>query len=912
MQPPDPPAARDAVPSDDGRAGAVRGRPRRMRSLRGVLLGLLVGPLLPLAVISSALVWTQWDQHRAEVYEGLARDAATIRVAIDQEVEIGKAILDTLGASALIDAGDWEGFRRLAIEALRDRPESWIALGDATGLQRMRTFEPVPATPTMNPNAFAQRHVEVEWNGHRIPLSTQGLSERVVRTGRLSNTGLYFGAAIRRPAVAIGVPVMRAGAVSHVLILGFAPDRLAMLVEQSAREGRRVSLVDASGRVIVGSRDAANSTGRPVSDGLRELIAQRDEGFREGPNRLGEDIVAAFRRSALTDWTVVVSSPRATAFAPSWRVAGAWSALVLALLLASAWGSRALWLRLAPALVAMGRSARAIQRGERPDLPVSGIAEIDRLGALLREAASAEARSRDETLRRAVAEESMRAREASERRLRAVLDNVDAFVAVLDADGTLREVNRTAVEPAALTRDDVIGRPFWDAPWWSHDPEVRDRIRDAVARAAAGERVREDVHARSGVASTVTVDLQVSPLRDADGTIAMLIACGVDVTERERTERALREADRQKDEFLAILSHELRNPLAPIRSASHVIRMRAPQDPAIAQAGQVIERQVRQMVRLVDDLLEIARITQGRVGLRPRAESLEDVVATAIEAARPAIEAAGHRLEVRWPDEPLTVHADAQRLSQAVLNVLHNAGKYTPPGGRIAVSVGRDGERARVSIEDDGMGMDADTLPRIFDMFVQGPREPGDAAGGLGIGLALARRLVDMHGGAIGATSEGPGRGSRFDIVLPLLGAAAERSPDAAPQRRAAARRLLVVDDNLDAAATLQLALEIDGHAVRAVHDGRGALAAVAADRPDAVLLDIGLPDIDGFEVARRLKATYGAACPRLIALSGWGQDSDKRRARELGFERHFTKPVDPSTIAALLDREPAEGAETA
>jgi len=870
-----------------------------------VLRGLLVAPLLPLAVVSGVLVWTQWSDRRAEVYEDLARDAASIRIAVDQEIEIGKAVLDTLGASALIDAGDWQGFRQLAIDALRDRPDSWIALGDASGLQRMRTFEPVPTAPTMNPNTFAQQQAETEWNGQRLPLSTQGLSERVVRSGRMSNTGLYFGAAIRRPAVAIGVPVVREGAVTHVLILGFAPDRLGRLVEEAARAGRRVSLVDASGRVIAGSGDRTGDPGRQVGASLQPLVEDRDEGFREGPDASGEDVVAAYRRATLTDWTVVVASPSGLAFAPSWRVVGAWSAVAIALLLASAWTSRALARRLAPALVAMGRSARAIHRGEPPELPDSGIAEIDELGALLREAATAQARSRDEALRRAVAEESMRTREASERMLRQVLDNVYAFVAVLDADGMLREVNRTAIEPAGLSREDVVGRPFHDCAWWSPEPSVRERVREAVRRAAAGATVRQDVPARGAGGTAVTMDLQLAPLHGADGGVAMLIACGVDVTERERTEAALREADRQKDEFLAVLSHELRNPLAPIRSASHVIRLRAPEDPAIARAGEVIERQVRQMVRLVDDLLEIARITQGRIELRPRVERLADVVAGAIEAARPAIEAAGHRLEVAWPDEPLTIEADATRLSQAVLNVLQNAAKYTPAGGRIAVAVARDGERARVTVEDDGIGIEAGTLPRIFDMFVQGGRDAGRPGGGLGIGLALARRLIDMHGGTIGASSDGPGRGSRFEIVLPLLGGTPERAPASAPGRAGPARRVLVVDDNVDAATTLQLALELDGHAVRTAHDGRGALAAVAEERPDAVLLDIGLPDIDGLEVARRLKSIHGDACPRLIALSGWGQERDKQRAREAGFERHFTKPVDPSTIAAVLDRAP-------
>ncbi|MEI7446098.1 MAG: ATP-binding protein, partial [Burkholderiales bacterium] len=541
--------------------------------------------------------------------------------------------------------------------------------------------------------------------------------------------------------------------------------------------------------------------------------------------------------------------------------------------------------------------------GRPPERPVSGVAEIENLGALLEDAARAEARSRDEALRRAVAEQAVRSREASERLLRRVLDTVHASVAVLEPDGRLIEINRAPLVASGLARAALIGRPIWDGPWWVDDPAAREAVRTAVLEAAEGHASRFDVQMGLPGVGWRAVDLQVSPLRDEHGTVTLLIASGVDVTERERTAAALREADRQKDEFLAILSHELRNPLAPIRAASHVIRQRDPQDPALAMAGSVIERQVRQLVRLVDDLLEVSRITQGRIELDRRAEPLAEIVATAVEAARPAIEGAGHRLDV-WvaPDAP-TVEADSARLSQAVLNVLNNATKYTPHGGRIAVRVERDGACGRIVVEDSGIGIDAAVLPRIFEMFVQGDR----SAGGLGIGLALARRLVEMHGGTIRARSDGPGRGSRFEIELPVAApgvrvAASAGGHDSGPPVR---RSVLIVDDNVDAAETLRLSLELDGHAVRVVHGGRTALAEVAHIRPDAVLLDIGLPDLDGLEVARRLRAKYGTACPRLIALSGWGQAGDKQRAAEAGFERHFTKPVDPGTIAELLAAPP-------
>ncbi|MFM1988221.1 MAG: hypothetical protein RJA99_1178 [Pseudomonadota bacterium] len=869
-----------------------------------MLRGLLILPLLPLALVSGVLVWTLWQGSRDAVYDELARDARTVAAAVDQEVEIGKAILDTLAASDLVDAGDWDGLRRLAIAALHDRPDSWVALGAASGQLVMHTIEPGPPVPAMAPHAHAHSDAEIAWLGRPLPLGTQGLSERVVRTGRMQNTGLYFGAVIRRPAVAIGVPVVRGGRVTHVMILGFAPDRLSrLLLRSSATDGTQAALVDASGRVIASSRDPEIATGRPVGDDLRRRIGAAPEGLREGDGLDGEAVVAAFRRTGYTDWTVTIGRPRDAAFAPAWRVVALWTAVLATLLALSAWSARRLWLRLAPPLAAMGRAARAIQQGTPPELPFSGVAEIEELGILLKEAARAEARNRDEALRWAVAEQAARSREASERLLRRVLDTVHASVAVLEPDGRLVEVNRAPLSAAGLRRSELIGRPIWEGPWWRDEPEAREAVRRAVAAAAAGRASRLDVAAKLPEFGRLAIDLQISPLRDETGRITLLIASGVDVTERERTAAALREADRQKDEFLAVLSHELRNPLAPIRAASHVIRQRDPTDPALAKAGSVIERQIRQLVRLVDDLLEISRITQGRIDLHRRVEPLAEIVAAAVEAARPAIEAAGHALELIAPATSPCVEADAARLSQALLNVLNNAAKYTPRGGRITVRIGRDGPRATVAVEDTGIGIEATLLPRIFEMFVQGER----SAGGLGIGLALARRLVEMHGGTIRAHSEGPGRGSRIEIALPEADAAdAPAGPVDGSARSAPTRRqVLIVDDNVDAAEMLKTSLELDGHAVRTVHAGRAALAEVATTRPDVVLLDIGLPDLDGLEVARRLHAKYGSACPRLIALSGWGQERDKRRAAEAGFERHFTKPVDPDTIAALVATPP-------
>jgi PAS domain S-box-containing protein len=392
-----------------------------------------------------------------------------------------------------------------------------------------------------------------------------------------------------------------------------------------------------------------------------------------------------------------------------------------------------------------------------------------------------------------------------------------------------------------------------------------------------------------------------SPLFDAQGQVRGCVASFLDITERKRLEAELRqraerlaEADRRKDEFLAMLAHELRNPLAPIRNAAHVLHLIGPADANVRKATEMIQRQVQHLSRLVDDLLDVSRITRGKITLRKEPVELAAVVAQAVETTRPFLDARQHELRVSLPDEGVQVEADTTRLAQVLANLLTNAAKYTPEEGHIRLTVEARAGEAVVRIQDDGMGIAPELLPQVFDLFTQGDRSLARSEGGLGIGLTLVRRLVELHGGTVEAQSEGPGKGSEFIVRLPTLPA---RAPNAAAEGKgryaSSPCRVLVVDDNKDAAESLAMLLRVAGHDVRTANDGLTALEMAKIFRPEVVLLDIGLPRMDGYEVARLLRKQPGLEGAVLIAVTGYGQEEDRRRTREAGLNAHLVKPVD-------------------
>jgi PAS domain S-box-containing protein len=394
--------------------------------------------------------------------------------------------------------------------------------------------------------------------------------------------------------------------------------------------------------------------------------------------------------------------------------------------------------------------------------------------------------------------------------------------------------------------------------------------------------------------------VNAAPLFDADGKVRGAIGAHVDVTALKRVQRRLEAADRQKDEFLAMLAHELRNPLAPIRNAGEILSRASPAESRALAAINIIQRQVTHLTRLVDDLLDVSRITQGRIDLKVGPLQLGDIVAHAVETVEPLFKEKRHRVTIQSSYQPLSVSGDSARLVQSVANILTNAAKYTDADGDIQIESHAEGAEAVLTVTDNGVGISQELLPRVFDLFVQGDRTLDRAQGGLGIGLSVVKRLIEMHHGRVVAASAGLGQGSRLEIRLPLLDRAA-RSVAEERSRPIPPRRILAVDDNQDAANSLTMVLSLDGHEVETAYTGQQALERVQSFRPDVVLLDIGLPEMDGYEVARRIRSQPDLDGVCLVALTGYGQPEDKQRAKAAGFDTHLIKPIDFAALRRVL-----------
>ena len=486
----------------------------------------------------------------------------------------------------------------------------------------------------------------------------------------------------------------------------------------------------------------------------------------------------------------------------------------------------------------------------------------------------------------------------SEGRFRALADASPALVYQFDADGKVIYLNQRCMAEGGITADG--GGWCSIAPPADMDAYLGDVV-DAIRNEGAYTR-RIETTMRGGARHWF--ESHAAPWYSGEGEHRGYVGISLDITQAVLAENALKDADRRKDEFLATLAHELRNPLAPISNAVQLMR----RPDGRRQADRVVEmvgRQVRQIVRLVDDLMEVSRITRGKIDLRLERLPFAEIVRGAVESSLPAIERAGHQLAVAQPDQPPMVEGDRVRLTQVFVNLLNNAAKYTDGGGRIWLDVRREDDTLVASVRDTGIGIPEAELPRVFDMFAQAHRAAGRGQGGLGIGLTMVRSLVEMHHGTVEARSAGNGQGSEFIVRLPL---APDQAADPAPalgQARPAAplhgHRILVVDDNRDAADTLGLLLEADGGEVRVVYDGRAALAMAEQFMPTSVLLDLGMPGMDGYEVARRLRQEERFAGLRIVALTGWGQDADRRQTRNRGFSHHLTKPVGLEELHAIL-----------
>ena len=484
--------------------------------------------------------------------------------------------------------------------------------------------------------------------------------------------------------------------------------------------------------------------------------------------------------------------------------------------------------------------------------------------------------------------------------LASIVSSSDDAIISKTFDGIVQTWNAGAERIFGYTADEMIGQSIT----LLIPPERQDEEPKLLERLRRGESIDhfETVRVTKG-GRRIDISLTVSPVRDANGRLIGASKIARDITQRKQAEAALREADRRKDEFLATLAHELRNPLAPIRNSLHILRLKAANDTAADSVCEMMERQVNHMVRLVDDLMEVSRITRGSIELRREPIDLAAVIRSAVETSRPLIEGAGHQLAISLPREAISLYGDEVRLAQVFANLLNNAAKYTDRGGQIWITARRDGSDVAVTVRDNGIGLEANVLPVVFDMFMQADRKHERSQGGLGIGLTLVKSLVEMHGGSVSVQSAGPNQGSEFTVRLPIAKHAprevtAPTTPQSVTQSR---RRVLVVDDNADSAASLGMLLKILSMDVKLANDGWTALATIESFRPDVVLLDLGMPGMDGFEVARRVRERSEFDGIVLIALTGWGQPDDRDRTQAAGFQHHLVKPADIAALRLLL-----------
>jgi len=485
--------------------------------------------------------------------------------------------------------------------------------------------------------------------------------------------------------------------------------------------------------------------------------------------------------------------------------------------------------------------------------------------------------------------------------LAAIVSSSDDAIISKTLDGVIMSWNRGAERIFGYTAEEAIGQPIMMLIPADRHPE-EDMILGRLRRGEPLEHYETVRKTKDG--RLIDISVTISPVYDETGQVIGASKVARDVTVQKRVQRELMEADTRKTEFLALLAHELRNPLGPIRHAVKILRARAPSPDELQWATSIIDRQTEHMTRLVEDLLDVSRITRGTIELRRERVDLATIIKAAVEASSALLERNRHQLKVTTPAQPVYVEGDLTRLTQVVANLLDNAAKYTDPGGKVWLSAEREGDSAVIRVKDSGIGIPAEVLPRIFDMFTQAGLPLERSQGGLGVGLALVERLVLLHGGTVSAYSAGAGQGSQFTIRLPLAQAqkvpAIERREPVLPASTKRCR-VLVVDDNVDSVESLAMLLRMMGHEVETASDGASGLEKAAAFKPDVAILDIGLPKVNGYELARQIREQQWSKNVTLVALTGWGQEQHRRRSEESGFNHHLTKPVEFDVLQEIL-----------
>jgi len=928
---------------------------RRAVSLRQRLLLLTAGALLPLALAAGLALQALLTQQRLQTEQSSLDLTRALATAVDTELRLTISALQTLAATEPLASdhpADIEAFYRLARRVLTERPE-WraILLADPSGKVLFSTNYP--------------------FGGEQPTLAETDSFHDTVRT-RSPQVGTFARGARGQAGIPVRIPILHDGAVSFVLTAVVKPEAILRVVQQQRIPADWVvSVFDSKNARVARSRDHERTLGTSPTRSLIDLQRlHADEGAGPSVTLEGERVYTAFTRLRNIGWTVALGVPTAIAES-AWRQ----SAIAYGggILLSLGLGGLAAWLiarNIAGPIGRLRESALAIGRGEVPARDETRLVEVQAAADAL--VSAAESRERAEADRERLLVAECHARESAEQaqhRLQLLAGAGSLLSRSLEEKTTLEAIASVIVPDIAdwcrvdlLDEHGVLQRKLT----FHSDPDRRREIAALVSRGQVGPHTpgsfphviatgqpylsNFDAPESSGI-----VDPTFLAFAKATG---MRATCVVPLVARGRTigamgaiqaesgrhyspedgvllgelaqraalaldnvrlfaeaQAALHEAEianRAKDDFLAMLGHELRNPLAPIVTSLGVMARRDPQ--ASAPQRLVIERQVAHLSRLVDDLLDVSRIASGKIRLNLERLDLRSIVERALELVEPALEARMHRPEVTLPAEPVWVKGDPLRLAQVVSNLLTNAAKFSRVEERIAVDLRLDGEDARLTVTDEGVGIQPQLLARVFERFVQGQQALQRAEGGLGLGLAIAQSLVVLHHGQISAESDGPGRGSRFIVTLPL----AADEPAALPADRARpgtagrAARVLLVDDNTDAVQALAELLRMEGYEVISAESAESALERVEAFRPHVALLDIGLPKMNGYDLARALRARPSLPSLRLIALTGYGRGPDRQRAYDAGFDEHFVKPAPLdellARLAALVEPETTSG----
>ncbi|HYD56067.1 MAG TPA: ATP-binding protein [Burkholderiales bacterium] len=830
------------------------------------LLLVVLSALLPLLLVAAVLAYVLVDEKREATEHLLEESAQRLAQSLDGELERSLAALEGLSHSASLRSGDLKAFYAEA-GALRDKLRIWdnVILLSPSAEHLLNLARPygVRLPPVPQPQGTLAAAAT------RKPYFSNAIK------GRVETDWLVY----------IAYPAIHDGEVKYVLGVTMSYRYWTKWLSERAPAGMTAGIIDGDHVILARTRDPERVAGQPVQDWYRRVLSSSVSGLARGAGVSDTDVVVAYHRSPLSGWYVNVLTTGAALDAPMRRTALLVSLAVLAALLIAV----TLALRRGAVLT---RGIRALQealeslRGPAPRVPParSEISEVRSAMQAAQHTAEVLATRQAQLLE-------------SESKFRTISHAMPAIVWVTDDDGIVF-INERWPELTGQSPERALGQG-WTAMVHPDDDERLSPLRERCRR--TGETYEGEIRYRTRDGHYRWHAFRAVPAPGVDGRIEQWFGCAVDIHDAKEAQEALKEADRRKDEFLATLSHELRNPLAPIRNALYFLNRRADEDPAVRAAQEMMDRQVTHMVRLIDDLLDVSRITRGRLQLRREPVALEKVVEQALETSRPHLV---QRLTVALPSEPVFLDADPVRLAQVLSNLLNNAAKYTPKSGHVRLSAALQDGEVVLRVKDDGIGIAREQLPDLFRIFSQASEAIERSQGGLGIGLALARSLVELHGGTIEAFSEGPGTGSEFVVRLPALATpdpAQARPPKKSAAYSGAVRRVLVVDDVEDSARSLAALLRMDGNEVETAADGLQAVGKAESFKPDLILMDLGLPNLGGVEACELIRRQPWGRGIVIAAMTGWGQDEDRRRTREAGFDAHLVKPVHYEAVRALL-----------